>query len=190
MSEQILRIYDFDGTIYDGNSTWDFFCFLIKRHKQNLFFLPVFFVLFMFYKSNIITLLTLMERIIRILIFSDLDEEIKDFWDKHENKIKKFYSANKAPNDIIVSASPEPLLVPIAKKFGVRLVASKFDKKKKSFEGRVCFGAEKVRRLKEMDIHICDEFYTDSLSDAPMIKFAKASFLVKGESISKIWNKH
>ena len=35
-----LSVYDFDGTIYDGDSTLDFIKFLIKKKKSILFNIP------------------------------------------------------------------------------------------------------------------------------------------------------
>lgn len=35
-----MNVYDFDKTIYDGDSTADFYMFSLKRHKMILTLLP------------------------------------------------------------------------------------------------------------------------------------------------------
>ena len=36
-----MNIYDFDGTLYDGDSTFDFIVFSLKKHPALVRFLPV-----------------------------------------------------------------------------------------------------------------------------------------------------
>ncbi len=185
-----LRIYDFDGTIYDGNSTWDFYLYLLRRYKRNYFLIPVIFFIFVFLRIRGAAYSKTIETIYKMLHTSkDVEQDILNFWKEKECKIKKFYLDQKTSNDIIVSASPEPLLKPIVDKLGAKLVASKFDTKKKAFVGNMCIGAEKVKRLNEMGIDTCDEFFTDSLIDAPMIKFSRKSYLVEDNSYFELWSK-
>lgn len=35
-----MRVFDFDGTIYDGESSVDFFLYSLRRHPKNLRLLP------------------------------------------------------------------------------------------------------------------------------------------------------
>ena len=35
-----LTVYDFDGTIYDGDSTFDFIKFLMKKDKSIILHIP------------------------------------------------------------------------------------------------------------------------------------------------------
>ena len=35
-----MNVYDFDKTIYGGDSTADFYLFSLKRHKKSSFLLP------------------------------------------------------------------------------------------------------------------------------------------------------
>ena len=106
------------------------------------------------------------------------------FLGKNNNKIKEFYLKQKKDDDIIISASPEFLLKPICDELGVNLIASNFDKKTGKLIGNNCYGDEKVCRLKELGIEQCDEFYSDSKSDEPMMKIAKKAFLVKKNVIN------
>ncbi len=191
MKDSILRIYDFDETIYDGNSTQDFFYYLIKKYKRNFFICPVLYILNFCFRMELINLPTYIEKTYKLLYYKDdIRLEILDFWDANGGKIKDFYYAQQTQNDIIISASPEALLRPIAKRLGVKyLVASKFNFEKGVFEGNMCIGKEKVERLNKLGIYTCDEFYTDSMIDAPMIRFSKEGYIVEGNDCFRIWKK-
>ena len=77
----------------------------------------------------------------------------------------------------------------MAKKYGFKLIATDMDINNGVIKGNNCYGEEKVKRLKEIGITKCDEFYSDSLSDAPCSKLAKQSFIVKGDKLIP-WNKY
>ena len=80
---------------------------------------------------------------------------------------------------MIISASPEFLLKPICKKLGIKyLIASRVDPSTGMYLGENCYGEEKVRRFKKQFDTKPEEFYSDSLSDAPMANIAEKAFLV------------
>jgi phosphoserine phosphatase len=81
------------------------------------------------------------------------------------------------------------LLKPLCEDYGVTLLASKFNLETGKFEGPLCVGPEKVRRLSELGISECDEFYTDSFTDAPIIKLSRKAFMVDGNRVKLIWSK-
>lgn len=113
----------------------------------------------------------------------NVNEYVNDFWEKNDYKIKKFYIKKHKFTDIIISASPEFLLLPVAKKYKFKLIATKYDLNNYKILGENCYGNEKVRRLKEFGIVKCQEFYSDSKSDEPCARIAKRAFLVKKEKI-------
>lgn len=126
----------------------------------------------------------------------DVDAVIRDFWDEYRGNLEPWYLAQKRPDDIIISASPEFLLRPICAELGVTLIGTSMDKETGLIDGENCHDAEKVRRFNAEfpDAHI-NSFYSDSLADTPMAKLADKAFLVKrGElsrgRINKITGKH
>ncbi len=190
MAEQILRIYDFDQTIYDGNSTKDFFLFYLKRHPLSWIHLPRQFFTLLMESIGLVEEHTFIKNVFYILKGAkNLDKDINDFWYINSSKIKAFYLEQKSPNDIIISASPEFLLLPMCKKLGVRLIATRFDTRKLKCVGKYCYGQEKLQRLKQIGIKECDEFYTDSMLDSPLIRISKRGYKVEKEKISLIWVK-
>ncbi len=182
--------YDFDKTIYDGDSSVDFYVFCLKRHKKiilGIFKLTIFYILYFFklvHKTKV--------KEVFFSFLSKIDNislEVDKFWEVNKNKIKTFYLSNdNHNNDIIISASPEFLLEPICKKLGVKdLIASKVNNKTGKFLSENCKGIEKVNRLKNKykDI-IINNFYTDSYSDKPLIDISNNAYIVNKNKITKI----
>ena len=184
-----MNVYDFDKTIYKSDSTLDFYLFCLKKMPFILKRLPKQFYSAVLYKLGKITKTEFKENFYIFLNdLPDIDILINEFWNIHCGKIKNFYLDGKKDDDIIISDSPTFLLEPICKKLNITyLIASKVDKHTGKYTGINCYGSEKVRRFKEIfpDQSI-DNFYSDSLSDAPIAKLAKHAFLVSKKHI-KNW---
>lgn len=175
-------LYDFDGTIYDGDSSVDFFKFCLKKDKSIYKMLPKLVIKFLAYKSKNITDTELKEFIFSFLKnFKNVDEIVKEFWKTHESKIKNFYLEKKHNQDIIISASPEFLLKPICQKLKVKdLIASDVDKTTGKFKKPNNRGEEKVKEFyKKYPKAEILEMYSDSLHDKPLLDLAKKSYFVK-----------
>lgn len=179
-----MNIYDFDGTIYNGDSSIDFFLFCIKKNKKCLLIIPKLSLMIISYKLKLIKKEEVKSVFFSIIKnFKNLDEVVEEFWDNHISKIKDFYLKTKNETDIIISASPEFLLKPVSEQLSFKLIATLVDNSTGKIIGENCYGEEKVKRLKEMGITSCGNFFSDSLSDEPCSKLAKKAFLVKGEKI-------
>lgn len=184
-----MNIYDFDGTIYDGDSSIDFFKYSIHRNKKCLLILPKFFI------SIILYLIKVKDKeyfkscfYSFVKYFDNIDELIEDFYNTHKSKIKEFYLRQKEPTDIIISAGAEFIIEPFAKNLNFKLIGTKVNKKTGELESKNCHDKEKVNKLKEIGITSCKNFYSDSKSDLPLTLIAKNSYKVKGEEITK-WKK-
>lgn len=180
-----VNLYDFDNTIYKGDSSTDFFFFCLVRKPIILITLPRMLARAIKYKLGIINKTKFKEANFAFLRFINPDDYVKLFWASHEQYIKDFYKNKKHDEDIIISASPEFLLKPICNKLKVNdLIASKVDKHTGIFDGLNCHGEEKVRRIerKYKNIKVISA-YSDSKSDIPMLKLANQSYYVKGEKI-------
>ncbi len=186
-----LNVYDFDGTIYKGDSTADFYKFCVKRHPLALIALPGAGIYFFAYKLGLCSKTRFKEVFYRFLRhIPDAESALSAFWVAHEGGIQDWYLQKKRQTDIIISASPEFLLEPVCKKLGVTLIASRVDRRTGETQGENCRGAEKVKRLNEAAPGCeIEEFYSDDLSDAPLAELAKSAFIVKGGSIVPWSNK-
>lgn len=195
-------LYDFDKTIYDGDSSTDFFKYCLKKNKKLIKMLPKMLVKFIAYKTNNITVTELKEYIFSYLkYFDNIDDMVNDFWSINKHKIKSFYLEKNHKQDIIISASPYFLLRPICKELKVKdLIASDVNPKTGKFNGLNNSCEEKLKIFKKKYPNIVpDEMYSDSMNDKPLLDFAKKSFVVKKNQIidykeykpgliKRIWN--
>ena len=190
-----MNVYDFDKTIYDGDSTEDFIIMCLKKQPRLIFRFIRCGISFAAYRTGLVSKTAFKEVMYRFLRDIDnIDDYVQEFWDSHIKKIKKFYIANQKADDVIISASPEFLLRDVCQRLGIKhLIASKIDKYTGCCLGINCFGEEKVRRFytqyssEHGRIPQIDEFYSDSLSDAPLAKLAKHAYIVVGED-TVLWN--
>ena len=177
-----MNAYDFDKTIFDGDSTANFYIFSLKRHKKIALLFPSLITAFLkFYVFKRGTKTQFKEKMYRFLQFCDIEKDVADFWDINESKIKDFYYTQKKEDDVIISASPVFLLTPICNKLGIKnLIASEVDSKSGKYNGINCHGKEKVRRFREIFGNAeIEEFYSDSFSDTPMAEIAEKAFMIK-----------
>jgi phosphoserine phosphatase len=124
-----MNIYDFDGTIYDGDSTIDFYLYCLKRYFKVLLALPHAILGALLFLFGIINRTNFKQRFFYFVRhLSCIDDTVAAFWCENERKIKRWYLVQKQDTDIIISASPEFLLQPICDKLGVSLIASRVDK--------------------------------------------------------------
>ena len=182
-----VNIYDFDGTIYDGDSSIDFYLFCLKRNFKILLCLPLQFFSFVLFKLGIIDRKKFKEKFFYFLKFvSKLDELVAIFWKDNFNKIKPFYLNKKHDNDIIISASPEFLVKSIGDKLEVKDVIATKMNSDGTIVGENCYGEEKVKRFKDKygSIEVIN-VYTDSLSDIPILELSKNRFIINGNHISE-----
>ena len=183
-----MNAYDFDNTIFKGDSTAKFYIFSLKRHKKILLLTPSLLKgFFRFYLLKKGTKTEFKEQMYRFLTVSkNIEKDIEDFWEQNKKNIKNFYRNSQQDDDVIISASPEFLLAPICQKLGIKhLIASRVDMKTGKYSGLNCHGEEKVKRFREKFGNVrINEFYSDSYSDTPMAKIAENAFMVKNDNIS------
>lgn len=187
-----MNVYDFDNTIYDGESLFDFYLFCLKKDFKFIKYLKAAVVNLIKYKMCIITIDKLMVLCSKYVYdfltdIGDMDGAVKEFWDKNENKIKPWYFDYKKEDDIIVSANFNIFLEEILNRIGVHnYISSEVDPINKEVT-QLCFRSNKVAlyRKKYKDAKI-DNFFTDSKNDMPMINISDNAYLVKDNKLKKI----
>lgn len=183
-----LIVYDFDGTIYDGDSTFDFLKFLISKKKSLIFHIPKMVIYLIKYKLKLIKKEEMKECFFQIFSkFENIDKLIDEFWKKNKYKLKDFFTKKRShKNDIIASASPYFLLEPIAKEYKIKeLFASPVNKNTGKYSGINCHGVEKVRLINnEFKDCIVEEMYSDDANaDKPLLELANKSYIVKKDKL-------
>ena len=106
-----INLFDFDETIYDGDSTVDFFKFIFKKKPITIFWLFVMLLFAILYVLRIINKTTMKETFYKIFTFIDVNDDLlKEFWDSHEKNIKKWYLDIKEDTDVIITANYDFLI--------------------------------------------------------------------------------
>lgn len=181
-----MNAYDFDGTIYDGDSSVDLWLFCIRK-KPSVFLkcLPKLAGGAALYALKRIPKERWKEHFFSFLNDMPADKElVADFWEEHYRKIKPWYLEQKKDSDLVISASPVFLLRPVCRRLGVSLIATEVDPATGRISGRNCSGEEKVRRFRrEYPGSPVEAFYTDSYKDTPMAMIAEKSFFVRKNTI-------
>jgi putative flippase GtrA len=180
-----MNIYDFDNTIYDGDSSVDFYLFVLRKKPYLIVLLPSQIWGISLYLFGIYSKERMKETFFIFVRYITVQKMVAHFWDHNHKKIKLWYLQQKQDTDVIISASPEFLLKPlICGYLGVNLIASQLDPITGKFAGKNCFSEEKVIRLYNTYPNcIIENFYSDSLADIPLAKKAQNSFNVKGQKI-------
>lgn len=183
----MINAYDFDGTIYNGDSSVDFYLYSLKRNKKVLLQVPIQLWYVLLYILRIKDKTEMKNTIFSFLKRIDnVDDYINDFWKSHKKNIKKWYLDQKEKTDVIISASPEFLLKPLEKEMNFKVIASKVDKKTGKFLSKNCHDYEKIKRYEELYDKKIKKFYTDSIrADKAMLDYAKEGYIVKGNDITK-----
>ena len=179
--------FDFDNTIYKGDSSFDFYFYCLRKRPKILLSLPYQSFSFLLYALRLINKTQFKECFYTYFKrLGDTDALAEGFWDKKFCRIKSFYLDLRCDDDVIISASPEFLLRIPCEKLGVGcLIASEVDKSTGKYAGLNCHGREKLRRFREKyGSERFERFYSDSLSDFPLAEIAERSFIVKGSDIT------
>ena len=187
-----MNVFDFDNTIYDGETLVDFILYYVKRDIKIWKYIPKLIIIAI---KDATHLFTVEEAIKAYASFLEgyyvhidtIEEDVKKFWDENEKKIKPWYNEVRRDDDIIVSGSTDFLLDEIMHRMGIKnYVGSSIDKKTGKFK-RLCFLENKVKIFNELypDAHI-DNFYTDSMNDRSMMDIADHVYFVTGDKIEQI----
>ena len=192
-----MRVFDFDGTIYDGESLFDLYLYSARHDPKVFRYIAPVLRYAVKYKLGRATLeqmeygvgkmtegyLTELSRSKRV---ASVEQLVDDFWDRYYARIKPWYQPES--DDVILTASFDLTVGEACRRLGVRnLVASEVDvgTMKVTY---LNFSTNKAKRFRELygpDV-VIDEFYTDSKFDQPMIDMARHAFMVKGNTITQV----
>lgn len=185
-----MNVYDFDQTVFNPDCSFCFFLYSLRHHPRAVSTaLPVaFWQLLLFLKNGKKDAKKLKEALFSYLNrIDDVLGLVDSFWEENFSRIEPWYLEQKRDDDLIISASPAFLLEPAAEKLGVRLLATPMNPYTGKIHGKNCHDQEKLRRFREKYAEAAvEEFYSDSLSDAPMAEIAHRAFLVVGTE-RKVW---
>ena len=198
-----IIVYDFDKTIYGGETGTDFLIFYMKKKPLKVFLFGIGFVkdilLFLFKK---IKLKELKGSYFKFLSDESADEVEKlanEFWEKRASKVYGWVPneiiENKKETDyvIVISASPLFLIDSFVKKLGFThafgtIMETEVRNGEKYYLPKVvgenCKNVEKVKVInkwaeKEGIKYKIIKFYSDSIMDKPLFDIAEKKYWIK-----------
>ena len=179
-----MNVYDFDGTIFPTDCSIGFFIWCMKRHPKLCFtFAPKVVINLIKRKMGIMPEYLMQRKFFCYLtLIDDFDEQIERYWDKNEKKIAPWYLAQKRPDDLIISASPDCIIGPIAKRLGVNFMATEFSREHGVFLNNLMYAQEKAQYMIDHGFPVIENFYSDSLADTPLALCAEKAHLVKNKA--------
>lgn len=181
-----MNIYDFDNTIFKGDSSVKFLFYSLLRYP--------FIVIISLFKS-LYAIITFKEYdIIKSKMFSfvkhinNYNEYLDKYVDSKMKYIKKFYLDKQKDNDVIISATFDFIIERFCNRLNIKyFIASKYDIDKCMIIGKNCKGEEKVKQFYlNFKDPIVNETYSDSDSDIPMLKLGKVAYKVKGNKLIEL----
>lgn len=180
-----MKVFDFDNTIYRGESSVDFAFYMIRHNKRIVRYIPTILFSLAGYKLCLLKKEKL-ESIINDFFAGVLDGKtspdifVKEFWEKHSRKLNSEMLRLIEPEDIIISASPVFLFNGIRDRLNTENIVGTevdFEQKKITWFN---FGDNKVKRYRELyGNREIDAFYTDSYNDKDMMAISHEVFVVK-----------
>jgi phosphoserine phosphatase len=182
----VVNIFDFDQTIYAGDSSLDFYLYSVRTQPALLRYLPGQARHFLLYALKIEPKTTFKSNFFVFLRgVKNVESGVDQFWKVHDRKLKRWYLAKDHETDVIISASPEFLLRPIFQRLeAFQLIATSMDPATGAIKGANCHGPEKVLRFRSLfPDAIVSEAYSDHRSDLPILELAKTSYIVIGDHI-------
>lgn len=184
-----MNAYDFDKTIYKTDSSTDFFIYMLCSRPYLILFFPWYLIVLALYGCKLISKKKTKEFLFFFVPwYKNINKIVDKFWEKHANGIKEWFAQQKRDDDVIVSASLSFILKPLMDTLSIKYwAATNYDTKSGKIEGENCYGEQKIIEFSKMfEINKLEAFYSDSLSDLPIMEKAKKAYLVDGNKITEI----
>ena len=182
-----MNAYDFDQTIFQPDSSYAFLMYCLRHYTRAVLYAAP----GMLYAAALRLVGAMDTRQLKEKVFGflpyleDVDRIVEEFWAEKEAGLEPWYLLQKREDDLIISASPDFLLRPIADKLGVQLIATPMDRHSGLILGKNCHDYEKVTRfIREYPHEKPERFYSDSLSDSPMAWYSHRAYLVDKGKLS------
>ena len=179
-----MKAFDFDGTLYDGDSSLDFWLFALRENPRCILSLPSQIGAAIRYVAGRTGIDEFKSRFFSFVShINEIEPLVIRFWSQYNRKLMGHVTAKVDAGDCIISASPAFLLSVPANSLHCRLIATNVDSSTGALIGPNCKGEEKVRRCIEEGVLLpFKEFYTDSKSDLPLCRNSRESFMVSGRA--------
>lgn len=187
-----MKAFDFDNTLYHGESSIDFAVYMIRKNKRIILWLPRIFWNLAKYKLCLVSrdkMEILINRFLRSC-FTDkntLLRDTEDFWSRNKKKLDRKMVGRIKKDDMIITAGPSFLFEAIKTELGTEnMICSEIDLDNKCVR-YLNFSDNKARRFRELfSRRRIDCFFTDSYNDKAMMDISDRVFLVSKGRLKRV----
>lgn len=187
-----IDVYDFDGTLFDGESTGAFWRYCLRRRPSLLRYLPEQLCGGLLFLLDTHAMTAAKAHFLCFLRGVDAEALARDFW-RDPRRLRRLAPwLRRAPGDIpfaIASASPAFLVAPAAERLGADvLVATPADPRTGRIDGENCRGEEKIRRLRQAlgEFSVRAMYTDDPVADAPLLAMAEERYRVRHGRVTRL----
>lgn len=191
-SEVNLKVFDFDNTLYHGESAVDLALFMIKNNRRIILYLPKIFINLIKYKLCIVRKEKMVHAINDFMRNAlrdknEIYEAVGGFWEKNGHKLDRKMLAKIRRDDVIITAGPDFLINGIRDIINTdHIISSRIDSEKMKVR-YLNFGENKVKGYKALYGNERIEcFYTDSYNDKALMEISDRVFIVKKGRLTRI----
>lgn len=187
-----MKVFDFDNTLYHGESAVDLALYMIKNNKKIILYLPKIFVNLIKYKLCLVDkkkIVAAINDFLNNVIYSkeELYDSVEGFWKKNLCKLDRKMLSMIKSDDVIITAGPDFLINGIHDLINTdHIISSTIDPDKMKVK-YLNFGENKVKGYRALygDKRI-DHFYTDSYNDKALMDISEKVYIVKKGRLKRI----
>lgn len=179
-----MKVFDFDNTLYDGESLVDFFEFLCDKKDELRKYKKLVKIMLKLYEMNMLPTSLIKKELNKhkndvSFNTNNIDKYVNEFWDKNKHKLNKDLIKLINKDDLIITASLDVLLNPIRKELKTKHIISSIANIEKKDIDFICYKENKVLKYKELyKEELIDVLYTDSYADKPLMDISKKVILI------------
>ena len=188
-----IDLYDFDGTIFKGDSTRVFWLYCLRKKPALAKHLPRQLAALLMMACKRWDLTRGKGAFLCFVQDIDVAAMAERFW-AEPGMLRRiapwFQGRDDALPTVIASASPEILLAPIARKYVVEhLIATRIDPRTGALTSPNCKGQEKVKRLGEVlpGAKVRAMYTDDRRADGPLLAMAQQKYIVRRGAVKRVW---
>ncbi len=187
-----MKVFDFDNTIYKGESTFDFAIYVMKRKKSLLRYIPRIVWILLLYKickMNIEEFTERLEKNSKLFLENEelITSLVPEFWLDNIEKLYPNMLKKIQKEDIIITTSPKFLIDGVRDLLNTeKILTTELDLKSGKIK-YLNFQENKVKSFeKKYKGEKIEALYTDSYNDTPLMEIAKSVYIVKNGIPRKI----
>ncbi|MCR5783371.1 MAG: haloacid dehalogenase-like hydrolase [Clostridia bacterium] len=180
-----MNVYDFDKTIFVGDSEDRFFEYIFSKPGFGHWKL-YWHIMDKLYKAKILSRTASRQQQYRFLKdIPDVDKTVEEYWETVWQYMMPWYFEVKRDDDVIATGTPRFLLEPAMRRLGLtNLVATEMDRHTGRIEGKFAIKADKLDHFdRQFGKENIDKFYSDDYADNFLAQYAKEAYACKDGNI-------